>query len=513
MVVLLVALIAIASGSLLDPLLAKSAAWRQARQAAGASCPPFLTPLPVPAGALDFSSADSVVSASAQVGGVVWGVASFGNVIHSSSAGFSDVPTKQPFTVDTISRIGSVSKVLPTLLAFQAAEAGHWALTDRFAKWQPAFRILRPDGTPGGESLVTVRSLLSQLSGAPRECPLGNLANYTTAEAYAALQGMPLVSEPFARPSYSNLAYSLVGRGLEPMLGASFEALTQKNVFDVVNMTRSGFDYSAEVVAEMATGYSPGGLGSKPGDQLTWTAPAGQAYSTIRDLLRLGSSLLGAPDGLLSATGKKEMLRPLWLNQDGASGFGTPWEMQVIQAAPGVSIVVPTKGGNVASYSSLLAVVPDLNVTLAALWNSGINEAVVGRELLAKVVPLVYEYVAGQQQYVVPPPASIPAKLLGAYATPLVPGFNVTIALDSSGTLSATNSAEGIPTPLSYVNNLADGLWIFRVPYNTPKVLSFDCQAQMEIALSGQNALFRQGQNGWEFSLPGYIPGFVLQHA
>jgi CubicO group peptidase (beta-lactamase class C family) len=503
--------VSLASSLFLDPFLPKDQ--RQTRQSAPShGCPEFLTPVPIPVGELDFTAADTIVSASFSVGGVIWGIASHGQELHFGSAGYADVAASRPFTPDTISRIGSVSKVLPTIVAFQGAEEGHWALTDPFVKSQPSFRILRPDGTPGGEAAVTVRSLLSQLSGAPRECPLGNVQNYTTADAYDALSRTPLISEPFVRPSYSNLAYALVGRGLEPILGTTYEQLIQKNIFDVANMTKSGSYYTPEVVGEMATAYSPQGTGAKPGDMLTWTAPAGQAYSTARDLLRLGSMLLGSQSDLLSPTSKKEMLRPLWLNQDGISGFGTPWEVQIIQAAPGVSLAVPTKGGNVGGYSSLLVVVPDLNVTLNVLWNSGVDEGSVGRALLQKLLPQVYEYIAGVQRPVISAPSNLPPQLLGVYATPLVPGLNVTMALDSNGALTVTNSAEKIATPLSFVNSPFGALWIFRVPYNTPKVASFDCQTQMELALQGQNAIFSLGPKGWHFSIPAYLTGVVLTH-
>ncbi len=343
-----------------------------------------------------------------------------------------------------------------------------------------------------------------------RESPLGNLANYTTAAALKALQRNPLILDPYVRPSYSNLAFALAGRGIESVLGASFEDLTQKLIFDTLGMNRSGLAYTPQIVSEMATGYGATGVGVKPGDILQWTAPAGQAYSSVRDLLTLGSSLLGHSDELLSSSSKKELLKPLWLNQDGISGFGTPFEMQVIAAAPGVSFVVPTKGGNIAGYSSLFALLPDFNVTFSVLWNSPVDEGTISRLILNKLVPQLYEYALANQVYVVPVPDAVPMlNAFGVYRTPLAPGINFTLTRDATGRVVFASIA-GQPQLLSFVGQLTGTTHVLlQFPW-TMALPSMGCQGQMETALQGQLVHVLCNNSEWEIEIPGYMPGIVL---
>jgi CubicO group peptidase (beta-lactamase class C family) len=369
--------------------------------------------------------------------------------------------------------------------------------------------LYRPRGTVGGEKLVTIRSLLSQLSGLQRESPLGNTNNYTTSDALKALQSSPLILEPYVRPSYSNLAFALAGRGIEPLMGATFEQLTQKNIFDALGMNRSGLAYAPQIVREMATGYDATGVGIKPGDQLQWTSPAGQAYSTIRDLLRLGNSLLAGSDALLSSSGKKELLKPLWFNQDGISGFGTPFEMQIIAAAPGVSIVVPTKGGNIGGYSSLFAVLPDFNVTLSILWNSAVDEGTIGRLVLNKLVPQLYSYTIAHLEGVVPVPESLIQSALGVYQTPLAPGINFTLSVDSlNRAILSIPTRE--PTMFSYIGQLSKSHILLQFPWSM-SLPPMGCQGQMETAVQGQLVHVNCVPNvSWQITIPGYMPGVLL---
>ncbi len=486
----------------LDPFLPRGA---PRRKAAIAVCPPFVQSVPIPAEVIDWSGADAVLRASFTVGGVVWGAASHGVALHTFSAGVAG--PDQPFTADTISRIGSVTKVLPTLLAFQAAEQGKLSLGDLFSSLAPSFVTPMPNGSEGGEKLVSIRSMLSQLSGLQRESPLGNVANYSTADLLSELRENPLISEPYVRPSYSNLAFALVGRGLEPLLGATFERLCEERIFSPLGLNRTGLEYNSEVVREMATGYAANGVGSKPGDLLGYTSPAGNAYSTIGDLLTLGTSLLGGSDALLSSAGKKEMLRPMWLNQDGISGFGTPWEVQIIEAAPSVSMPVQTKGGNVAGYSSLFVLIPDLNVTLSVLWNSGVDEASWGRAVLQKIVPQLYSYSLAKQVFVVPVSFAL-GSLLGNYSTPLVPGLNVSLSQDANMVASLYNSLDNHVLQLSFVTVMGKSV-LFRFPYSMP-LPPLDCQGQEETAIQGQLLHVATTASGSTIQIPGYLPGIVL---
>ena len=251
-------------------------------------------------------------------------------------------------------RIGSVTKLFPSIMAYQCEESGLVkSLDDPLVMYAPGFSIKDPFGTGGKQ--VTYRSMMGQVSGLQREPPLGNLANFTTAQALESLKDMYLLFPSYTQPSYSNLAFGLIGRTLESVVKTTFEDYCQKEIIDVLKMKNTGFDYTPDVINRLATGYvGTTGIAQKPGAILGWTGPAGNAYSTISDLGILLDSFLSEDNDILQSGTKREMIRPLFLNQNRLSGFGTPWEVQIIAVNNSTSLVVPTKGGNVGGYSTLV---------------------------------------------------------------------------------------------------------------------------------------------------------------
>lgn len=518
-------LLCLCGGSVFDPLIEAERPWSKAKTRSSLTpCPPLLTSVPIAAGAIDFSGADSILSTSFSAGGVVWGVSSFGRTIHSNTFGFADVASGRRFDGNTtISRIGSVTKVLTALGGLQAFEDGLIHLDDPLTKYAPAFAgVINPfedmcstrrlDG-------VTFRSLLSQMSGLQRELPLGNLdPKITTQAALASLNNTALIVAPWTRPSYSNLAYALVGRTLEPLWNRSYEEQIMHRVIKPLSMVRSGFLYDASVISSMATPYSPQGQALDPkSDMLTWTAPAGQAYSTMQDMLALGDELanVNTEGGILSASHKNMMLQSVaHLNEDDVSAFGMPWEIQLISAANGTTLVVPTKGGNVGGYSSLLAIFPTMRISIAIMWNSPVDEGTIGRQVLQAIAPALYKYMLKMQQPFTPVPQVFPLDIFSApFSTPLAPGVKYTLSMDPQSRIVsiANNIQPNVGQPLNFALRIGDQ-WLLQLPMAaTLAVKPMGCQGQMETALEGQYLYFQQQANGkWSFTIPGYLTNQVI---
>eukprot|EP01116_Phalansterium_solitarium_P017147 TRINITY_DN414_c0_g1_i1.p1 TRINITY_DN414_c0_g1~~TRINITY_DN414_c0_g1_i1.p1 ORF type:complete len:245 (-),score=72.94 TRINITY_DN414_c0_g1_i1:96-830(-) len=119
----------------------------------------------------------------------------------------------------------------------------------------------------------------------------------------------------------------------------------------------------------MAVGYYPSGAVA-PLFSFGWGSPCGQAYSSVTDLLQLVSALMSPGDsGVMHAATSREMLLNLFVNADGVSMIGTPWE-----SAYQAPYVVRSKGGNVDGYSALVSLVPELQLGLTMLWNGGVDE-------------------------------------------------------------------------------------------------------------------------------------------
>ncbi|XP_065902491.1 putative beta-lactamase-like 1 [Dysidea avara] len=276
-------------------------------------------------------------------------------------------PARKPDS-DTIFRIGSISKVFVIITLFQLLEKGHVkSLDEPISNYCLSFSIKNPYKI---DNVVTLRQMASQLSGLPDQPPcLGDFVNNacpaTTQEIVSRLKDQYLVSPSWTRPSYSNLAYALLGRCLIQKLSSSttYEKYVEKNIIEPLNMTSTGFEYTDSVKARTATGYDAGGYEVSLYD-LGWAAPAGQMYSTVNDMMKLAQffNSFGQGYGILSPDYVKQMLLPAFIDYDGVTVWGTPWEMAFLD-----SYLVRSKGGIITGYSGLMTFLPELQLSYIIL--------------------------------------------------------------------------------------------------------------------------------------------------
>lgn len=263
-----------------------------------------------------------------------------------------DIPDDQ-----TIYRIGSVTKVFVVLMVYKFYEEGLIdSLDDPLSKYAPGFYIQNPFT---GEN-VTIRQIASQMSGLPREAPCFFICrNDTSEEQLQLLKNRSLILPPGSMPSYSNLGYALLGRLLSENLlqNQTFETWVKENILKPLNMTRTGFEITADVQQNMAFPYSPNGE-IMHFMNIYWVAPAGQMYSTLEDMTKLGMTL--------AQPSKQTLFRPasLWdmmsaadIAPDGTTIWGAPWEMELQE-----HFIVRQKGGVIDSYEAYLSVVPELQL-------------------------------------------------------------------------------------------------------------------------------------------------------
>lgn len=482
------------------------------KQRSESPCPAFLHRVPYVKDSVDFGALDKLMQSTFTRGGVVFGLYSVldGKFVHTGTAGYADEDKKVSWTPDTLTRIGSVTKVFPTLMAFQMAERAVIQLDDPLSSIVPFY-------VGGGDaSQVTFRAMLGQVSGLQRESPLGNTdPTITLRKVLESMKDMRLLYRSYQRPSYSNLAFALVGRSLEHLANATFENYCLANIFTPLQMSNTGFNCTPDVVSRMAFGYGAKGPGARPGDILTFTAPAGQAYSTLNDLGKLLQSLLNedATD-ILPPRRKSELLRPMFLNPDLISGFGTPWEVQIFTVPSYGGVVVPTKGGNLNGYSSLIALIPDLGFGFVSLWNSNVAEGNLSRKILDLLLPQLLNATLTHQPLPPAVPPFLMSALTGIYKYPALNLF-ANVTADASGQqLSIILLAPNTPVfPLEYIpdsNPLA-----FRIPVNGfAPTQNLGCQAQDETALEGEFVYFEQNSDKYVFTIPGYFTdqvGFVQQ--
>ena len=272
-------------------------------------------------------------------------------------------PGKKP-NDSTVYRIGSVTKIFPVLMMYKFYEEGKISsIDDPLSKYAPNFFVKNPYTNEN----ITLREIASQMSGLPREAPCLFSCNTTSAEQLALLKNRSLILPPWVQPSYSNLGYGLLGRLLTESLlqNETFESWTQENILKPLGMINTGFKITDEVKKNMAFPYLSKGK-IMPFMEIGWLAPAGQMYSTIDDLVKLGM-MFTQPEKqkLFKPATLREMMTPKDITPDGVTLWGSPFEMVFKE-----HVLVRVKEGHIDTYDAKLIVIPELALGANILMSS-----------------------------------------------------------------------------------------------------------------------------------------------
>lgn len=315
--------------------------------------------------------------------------------------GFANVAQNKAPTSDTIFRIGSISKVFAVVSLLQAQERGFiGSIDDPVSLTVPDFSVInRFTSTP-----LTWRMLACQLSGLPREAPcVFEDCHYDTPEMVQMLHNTSTILPPWTRPSYSNLAYAIIGRLLEEKFGMTWERWVEEEIFKPLGMSSSYAAYSDQFADRLAQSYTARGAPQEQRTDLMWIRPAGSIFSTIDDMELFSRpfirSMFDEDSAILKATSLKEMMMPAFLNQDGWSVFSYPWEAVIID-----SYLVRCKGGNLDDFSGAMCVIPELGLSFNALWNNGMDEFDASIHALELIIPAIRSFNAAYA-----PPLRYPA--------------------------------------------------------------------------------------------------------
>lgn len=229
--------------------------------------------------------------------------------------GLADVSTGRAMGPNTRFYLGSVSKVLTSLLVLRLRDAGKLDLEAKAQRW-----VLGLDGR------VRVHHLLSHSAGLPREGPGEYWFNGRFPETGALLKfaAQPLDFAPGSRARYSSVGYALLGHIASRVHGGSFAAALKHWVLAPLGMTDTRCE-DGTADPRLAMGYAPQagplpsaqapfhGLGAQPvvgrlprnyhGARAM--TPAFGIRSTMQDMGKLAAGLLGK--GILSPASREDL--------------------------------------------------------------------------------------------------------------------------------------------------------------------------------------------------------------
>jgi CubicO group peptidase (beta-lactamase class C family) len=193
-------------------------------------------------------------------------------------------------------RIGSITKTMTAVLVLQCRDEGLLDLDDELGRFVPA----------SGYAAATLRQLLAHTSGMQSE-PAGPWWERTPgrsfAELVAANDGSGRVLEPAQAYHYSNVGFALLGEVVARLRGRPWDALVAERVWAPLGMTRTSYLPQAPAATGLSVDHLRGTLMGEPATDTGAMAPAGQVWSTVRDLARFAGLLRsGHPEVLPDAT-------------------------------------------------------------------------------------------------------------------------------------------------------------------------------------------------------------------
>jgi uncharacterized protein YbbC (DUF1343 family)/CubicO group peptidase (beta-lactamase class C family) len=154
-------------------------------------------------------------------------------------------PAREPMTLDTIFDLASLTKPVATATSvMMLVEEGRVRLSDRVAAHIPGFERY-------GKSAITVRQLLSHVSGLRPDVDLADEWVGTDTAIQLALEEVPMAA-PGARFIYSDINFFLLGEIVRRVSGQPLDVFARDRIFQPLGMADTMFNPSEPLVPRVA---------------------------------------------------------------------------------------------------------------------------------------------------------------------------------------------------------------------------------------------------------------------
>ena len=248
--------------------------------------------------------------------GLAFGIVHGGRLVHARGFGLADIAEERPVTLETIFRVGSISKTFTAIGLLRLWEQGRFHLDEPVDRYLKHFRITQPAGMPP----VTFTHLLTHTAGIGETRGAGDL--FRPVIGLAAPEGKPAPAPrdyyadglrstivPGTRWAYANHAFNVIGQLVEDISGLPFFAYMREHVFDPLGMSHTDYERNERTRDALAVGYSRGCKGLRPVKYLDIAvSPAGSIFSSVDDVGRYVAALLAIARGKAGGIVKPETL-------------------------------------------------------------------------------------------------------------------------------------------------------------------------------------------------------------
>jgi CubicO group peptidase (beta-lactamase class C family) len=187
--------------------------------------------------------------------GITYGIVVDGKLVHTGSAGYTDIKAKQTAGSTSDFRIASMTKSLTAMAILKLRDEGKLKLDDPAYLYFPemkGLRYLTKDATP-----VTIKNLLTHSAGYPEDNPWGDRQLATTDDELIALykKGISFSNDPGLGYEYSNLGFATLGYIIKKVSGQGYEQYITENILKPLGMTHTYWDYNKVPQNKLARGY------------------------------------------------------------------------------------------------------------------------------------------------------------------------------------------------------------------------------------------------------------------
>ncbi|WP_243312169.1 serine hydrolase domain-containing protein [Fundidesulfovibrio agrisoli] len=228
------------------------------------------------------------------------------HVLWAQAYGWADEAKGVPAELDTIFRMGSISKVVSSAHVMQLAEAGLVDLDADIRAYVPEFSIRSRFGP---DPHITPRMLMSHHSGLPTDVVAGMWSEHPQALAayIPSLAQESMAAPPAKLWRYSNVGFSLLGRMVEKVEGMGFDQAMRWSLLEPLGMASSSYVMTPELSPRYSQGYSGGKEAPRPALR---DMPAGSLYSTAPDMAAFIQAMLAGGGDVLSHRFFRQMVTP-----------------------------------------------------------------------------------------------------------------------------------------------------------------------------------------------------------
>ncbi len=293
-------------------------------------------------------------------------VAQNGKILFDRAYGLAAVAHRTPFSAETKSRIGSITKQFTAAAIRKLQEEGKLSVEDKLSKYFPDF--------PRGDE-VTLRHLLTHTSGIHSYTELPGFMEKVTApvqgeDLIKMFKDAPFDFEPGKKWHYDNSGYFLLGRIIEKVSGQSYAEFLSRNFFGPLHMKSTGVYRSDVSLDHEAVGYSFAGddtFTNALNWDMSWAGGAGALYSTVADLFRWNEGIFGGkvlPEASLQAAWTPVRTEENAEDSSG-NGYGYGWFISRFRGEREIS-----HGGGLNGFSSFLMRLPRERFTVVMLANA-----------------------------------------------------------------------------------------------------------------------------------------------